>query len=172
MTGFVQSCLMQTGGNVCADRIKCTSGLSLNFKSAYIGVKNYKTSTMMKNAKYISIGAFVLLFLFSACSSEEEEEFCDETDFLGTWRVEQNICSIHSSNTVDIVEGTGSSRIILNLDSDTIPLLVVNCVATHKSSDFLVEKEVTAVLKDDEIELEYRSQVAILPIFCTLKLTK
>jgi hypothetical protein len=124
----------------------------------------------MKVRNLIYIGTILLATLISACSSEEQE--CSANDFVGTWQVKQNICPIHSSPTVSISEGTGSSRIELNLDTDTIPFLILDCMASHKSSDFLTAKEVTITLNNEELEIEYRSQVAILPTFCTLVLTK
>jgi len=103
------------------------------------------------------------LFIFSCCN---KEPVCDVSDFLGTWKVLNDVCSIDNSREVEIFRGKSPARIELKLGSDTLSFIVTNCVARHKHSDFLIETEASLILDGDRLDLEYQSQIAILPVFC------
>lgn len=123
----------------------------------------------MKTSTNHYLAVILSLLMMSSCTNEEP---CTVNDFIGTWQITNEFCSVHDSPTVDITQGDSPSWIVINLDMDTFSLIVSNCEARHESTRFLYRKEAVATLDGDRVELQYNAQAAILPLICNLELER
>jgi hypothetical protein len=117
----------------------------------------------------------VFVFALAACflSCTKEAEPCADSSYLGTWKVEKNvICAIDSTNEVRIEKGPLPSQIQLALGGDTLLFTVINCKATHSSSDSGWMRNAEIRLEDDRIEFTYNRLVLLLWQNCSMTLVR
>lgn len=109
--------------------------------------------------------------LFLSCSKDPEP--CQVSSFLGTWKVDKNvICTVDSTNEIQIKKGPLPSQIQLTLGVDTLVYTVMDCKAIHSSSDLGWMRTSEMTLEDGRIDFTYNRLVLLLWQNCSMTLVK